>query len=70
MDKNMQKKLERLYDRINELATLNKNIANLAFYVNENDIEDADCRGSMTEQLEAMVAYRDYLQYRIEKGYY
>lgn len=70
MDKNMQKKLDRLYDRINELATLNKNIANLAFYVNENDIEDTDCMATMTEQLEAMVAYRDYLQYRIEKGYY
>ena len=70
MDGKMQKKFERLYDRINELATLNKNIADLAFYINENDIEDTDCRASMTEQLEAMVLYRDYLQYRIEKGYY
>ena len=70
MDEEMHKKYTRCYDRINELATLNKNIANLAFYVNENEIEDTDCRASMTEQLEAMVLYRDYLQYRIEKGYY
>lgn len=41
-----------------------------AISVNENDIEDTDCRSNMTEQLDAMVAYRDVLQYRIEKGYY
>lgn len=66
----MHKKYARLYDRINELTTLNANIAKLAFYVNENNIEDADCRASMTEQLDAMVAYRDSLQYRIAKGYF
>ena len=70
MNEEMHKKYMRLYDRINELTTLNTNIAKLAFYVNENDIEDTDCRSNMTEQLDAMVAYRDVLQYRIEKGYY
>lgn len=70
MNEEMHKKYTRLYDRINELTTLNANIAKLAFYVNENDIEDTDCRSNMTEQLDAMVAYRDVLQYRIEKGYY
>lgn len=70
MNEEMHKKYTRCYDRINELTTLNTNIAKLAFYVNENDIEDTDCRSNMTEQLDAMVAYRDVLQYRIEKGYY
>lgn len=70
MNEEMQRKYSRLLDRISELTTLNTNIAKLAFYVNENDIEDTDCRASMTEQLDAMVAYRDVLQYRIEKGYY
>lgn len=70
MNEEMQRKYSRLLDRISELTALNANIAKLAFYVNENDIEDTDCRSNMTEQLDAMVAYRDVLQYRIEKGYY
>ena len=43
MNEEMHKKYTRCYDRINELTTLNTNIAKLAFYVNENDIEDTDC---------------------------
>ena len=70
MNEEMHKKYMRLCDRLNELGVLNTNIAKLAFYVNENNIEDTDCRASMTEQLDAMVAYRDSLQYRIAKGYY
>lgn len=70
MNEEMQRKYSRLLDRISELTALNANIAKLAFYVNENDIENTDCRSNMTEQLDAMVAYRDVLQYRIEKGYY
>lgn len=70
MDKNMQKKLERLYDRINELTTLNTNIAKLAFYINENDIEDADKLYAMQKQLNFMLMYRDTLQGRITNGYY
>lgn len=70
MNEEMHKKYMRLYDRLGELGELNGNIAKLAFYVNENDIEDTDCRSNMTEQLDAMVAYRDVLQYRIAKGYY
>ena len=70
MNEEKKKKYMRLYDRLGELGELNGNIAKLAFYVNENNIEDTDCRSNMTEQLDAMVAYRDVLQYRIEKGYY
>lgn len=70
MNEEKQKKYLRLNDRINELITLNTNIAKLAFYVNENNIEGIDCRESMTEQLVAMVAYRDVLQNRIINGYY
>ena len=70
MNEEMHKKYMRLCDRLNELGVLNGNIAKLAFYVNENDIENTDCRSNMTEQIDAMVAYRDVLQYRIEKGYY
>lgn len=70
MNEEMHKKYMRLCDRLNELGVLNTNIAKLAFYVNENNIEDTDCRASMTEQLDAMVAYRDSLQHRIAKGYF
>lgn len=70
MNEEMHKKYMRLYDRLGELEELNGNIAKLAFYVNENNIDDTDCRASMTEQLDAMAAYRDALQYRIAKGYY
>lgn len=70
MNEEKQKKYLRLNDRINELITLNTNIAKLAFYVNENNIEGIDCRENMTEQLVAMVAYRDVLQNRIINGYY
>ena len=70
MNEEMQRKYSRLLDRISELTALNANIAKLAFYVNENDIENTDCRSNMTEQLDAMVAERDVLRYRMEKGYY
>ena len=70
MDGKMQKKFERLYDRIHELETLNNNIAKLAFYINENQIEDTDCENTLEKQLDSMIKYRDVLQDRIINGYY
>ena len=70
MDGKMQKKFERLYDRIHELETLNNNIAKLAFYINENQIEDTDCENALEKQLDSMIKYRDVLQDRIINGYY
>ena len=70
MDEKMYKKYVRLNDRINELSTLNTNIAKLAFYLNENKIEDADCANSLQGQLDFMIKYRDALQDRITNGYY
>ena len=70
MDGKMQKKFERLYDRIHELETLNNNIAKLAFYINENQIEDTDCENALEKQLDSMLKYRDVLQDRITNGYY
>ena len=66
----MYKKYVRLNDRINELTTLNTNIAKLAFYLNENKIEDADCANALQGQLDFMIKYRDALQDRITNGYY
>ena len=70
MNEEMRKKYTRLYDRINELTTLNTNIAKLTFYLNENEIKDKDCVLALHMQLEAMIDYRDALQDRIIKGYY
>ena len=70
MNEKMYKKYVRLNDRINELSTLNTNIAKLAFYLNENKIEDADCANALQGQLDFMIKYRDALQERITNGYY
>ena len=70
MDEKMYKKYVRLNDRINELSTLNTNIAKLAFYLNENKIEDADCANALQGQLDFMIKYRDALQERIINVYY
>ena len=70
MEKEMFTKYNRLNDRINELSTLNTNIAKLAFYLNENKIEDADCANALQGQLDFMIKYRDALQDRITNGYY
>ena len=70
MNEKMYKKYVRLNDRINELTTLNTNIAKLAFYINENEIEDADCANALQGQLDFMIKYRDALQDRITNGYY
>lgn len=70
MDEEMNKKYTRLYDRINELTALNTNIAKLAFYINENKIEDTDCENALEKQLDSMLKYRDALQDRIINGYY
>ena len=70
MNEKMYKKYVRLNDRINELSTLNTNIAKLAFYLNENKIEDADCANALQGQLDFMIKYRDALQDRITNGYY
>ena len=70
MEKEMYAKYNRLNDRLNELSTLNTNIAKLAFYLNENKIEDADCANALQGQLDFMIKYRDALQDRITNGYY
>lgn len=66
---NKDKKFKRLADRLNELSALNVNIGRLAFYVNENDVEDG-AKEVMEEQLNAMCHYRNALQARILKGIY
>ena len=70
MNEKTYKKYVRLNDRINELSTLNTNISKLAFYLNENKIEDADCANALQGQLDLMIKYRDALQDRITNGYY
>ena len=70
MDKEMYTKYNRLNDRIIELNVLESNIAKLAFYLNENKIEDADCANALQGQLDFMLKYRDALQDRITNGYY
>ena len=66
----MYTKYNRLNDRIIELNVLESNIAKLAFYLNENKIEDADCANALQGQLDFMIKYRDALQDRIIDGYY
>ena len=70
MDKEMYTKYNRLNDRIIELNVLESNIAKLAFYLNENKIEDADCANALQGQLDFMIKYRDAFQERITNGYY
>ena len=70
MEKEMYTKYNRLNDRIIELNVLESNIAKLAFYLNENKIEDADCANALQGQLDFMFKYRDALQDRIINGYY
>ena len=70
MEKEMYTKYNRLNDRIIELNVLESNIAKLAFYLNENKIEDADCANALQGQLDFMIKYRDALQDRIIDGYY
>ena len=70
MEKEMYTKYNRLNDRIIELNVLESNIAKLAFYINENQIEDADCANALQGQLDFMIKYRDALQGRIINGYY
>ena len=70
MEKQMYTKYNRLNDRIIELNVLESNIAKLAFYLNENKIEDADCANALQGQLDFMIKYRDALQDRITNGYY
>lgn len=70
MDKEMYEKYNRLNDRLIELNVLESNIAKLAFYLNENKIEDADCANALQGQLDFMIKYRDALQDRITNGYY
>lgn len=70
MEKEMYTKYNRLNDRLAELGMLDANIAKLAFYLNENKIEDADCANSLQGQLVFMLKYRDALQDRIINGYY
>ena len=70
MEKEMYTKYNRLNDRIIELNVLESNIAKLAFYINENQIEDADCANALQGQLDFMIKYRDALQDRIINGYY
>ena len=70
MEKEMYKKYNRLNERIIELNVLESNIAKLAFYLNENKIEDADCANALQGQLDFMIKYRDALQDRIINGYY
>ena len=70
MDKEMYEKYNRLNDRLIELNVLESNIAKLAFYLNENKIEDADCENALQGQLDFMIKYRDALQDRITNGYY
>ena len=70
MEKEMYAKYNRLNDRLNELTTLNHNIEKLAFYLNENKIEDADCANALQGQLYFMLMYRGDLQDRIINGYY
>ena len=70
MDKEMYTKYNRLNDRIIELNVLESNIAKLAFYLNENKIEDADCANALQGQLDFMIKYRDAFQERSTNGYY
>lgn len=67
----MKSKLNRLHERIEELNKLNKDIAFLAFYLNENpkiDEKETWQIAQLDEQLKFMIEYRNVLQLRIERG--
>ena len=70
MEKEMYTKYNRLNDRLIELNGIEANIGKLAFYLNENNIEDENCKRALREQLASMSRYRDALQGRITDGYY
>lgn len=70
MTENMQSKYKRMNERLNELSTLNGNIARLAFYINENDMTDELNQAALKAQRTAMINYRDILQNRIIDGVY
>lgn len=65
----MQSKYTRMNERLDELSTLNGNIARLAFYLNENNMTD-ELAQVLQEQREVMIRYRDILQSRIINGTY
>lgn len=69
MTQDMQSKYKRMNERLNELSTLNGNIARLAFYINENDMTD-ELDLVLQAQRKAMTEYRDILQNRIINGVY
>lgn len=69
MNEETRKKYQRLNDRLNELNMLNGNIAKLAFYLNENDVDNVD-RSILNLQLKFMREYLQVLQERIVTGCY
>lgn len=69
MNEKTRKKYQRLNDRLNELNMLNCNIAKLAFYLNENDVDNVD-RSILNLQLKFMREYLKVLQDRIVTGCY
>lgn len=69
MNEETRKKYQRLNDRLNELNSLNGNIAKLAFYLNENDVDNVD-RSILNLQLKFMREYLKVLQDRIVTGCY
>lgn len=69
MNEETRRKYQRLNDRLNELNTLNGNIAKLAFYLNENDVDNVD-RSILNLQLKFMREYLKVLQDRIVTGCY
>lgn len=69
MKEETRKKYQRLNDRLNELNMLNGNIAKLAFYLNENDVDNVD-RSILNLQLKFMREYLKVLQDRIVTGCY
>ena len=69
MNEETRKKYQRLNDRLNELNMLNGNIAKLAFYLNENDVDNVD-RSILNLQLKFMREYLKVVQDRIVTGCY
>lgn len=69
MNEETRKKYQRLNDRLNELNALNGNIAKLAFYLNENDVDNVS-RSILNLQLKFMREYLHVLQDRIVTGCY
>ena len=69
MNEEMVKRYHRMNDRLIELGRINSDIARLAFYINENEV-DKDYACQLDAQLEAMVKYRNILEERIGCGNY